>query len=370
MKQPVQSAFRPAADAGSAPAHTGSFGLALLFSSILASPLLGAQAADSGAFIVRVGRDTTAIERFIRTGNRIEAVGLARSPTTVVRRYTLWLTPELAVERFRTERDGAAAAEAAGPHGGAPPLVAQFYLPWEVALMRAVRAGRDSLVVANGENRVARELRRTGSEVTLLNQFDGEMRARIDDRGRILGITIAGGSSVERVRWLDFDALARDYAARDAAGRGMGVLSPRDSVGATVGGATVLVDYSRPALRGRTVESLAPPGAVWRTGANNATTLRTSRSLQFGDLTVPAGTYSLFTIPGRTGWTLILNRQTGQSGLAHDPAQDLGRVPMQVRALSAPVEQFTIVVGGEAAGGVLRLQWGRTEAFIPFRVVS
>jgi hypothetical protein len=346
------------------------FTLAMLSSAGLAGQA-GAQTADSAAFIVRVGRDTTAIERFVRVGNRIDAVGLSRSPTTVVRRYTLWLTADGAVERYRTEREGAAATEAAGPHGGAPLLVAQFYLPWEVALMRAVRAGRDSLVVANGETRVARALRRTGTgEVTLMNQFDGEMRARIDDRGRVLSIAIAGGSSVERVRWLDFDGLAREYASRDAAGRGLGILSPRDSTMATVGNAAVLVDYSRPSLRGRTVESLAPAGAVWRTGANNATTLRTSQPLRFGNLTVPAGTYSLFTIPNATGWTLIVNRQTGQSGLDHDPAQDLGRVPMQVRQLSSLVEQFTIVVAAEAGGGVLRLQWGRTEAFIPFRVGS
>jgi hypothetical protein len=278
------------------------------------------------------------------------------------------LTPELGVERYRTEREGAAATETAGPHGGAAPLFAQFYVPWEVALMRAYGSGRDSVILANGANRLARAFRRTGAgQVTLMNQFDVEMRARVDERGRIQSIALAGGSSVERVRWLDFDALARDFAARDAAGRGLGVLSPLDSAEATVQGGSILVEYSRPSLRGRTVESLAPAGVVWRTGANNATTIRISQALRFPNLTLAPGTYSLFTIPNRSNWTLIFNRQTGQSGLDYDASQDVGRVQMIVRELTAPVEQFTIVVEPETGGGVLRLRWGRVEASAPFR---
>jgi hypothetical protein len=106
---------------------------------------------------------------------------------------------------------------------------------------------------------------------------------------------------------------------------------------------------------------------VWRTGANAATQFRTNVPLTVGGQQVPAGTYTLWTlaVPGR--YQLIINKQTGQWGTQYDPAQDLVRVPAQVRPLSSPVEQFTIAVeptGGNA--GIIRLQWGAQELAVPF----
>jgi hypothetical protein len=80
---------------------------------------------------------------------------------------------------------------------------------------------------------------------------------------------------------------------------------------------------------------------------------------------VPAGRYTLFSIPRADGGLLIVNRQTGQTGTAYDPARDLGRVPLRARPLAAPVELFTIAVDG--AAGLLRLQWERTELVVPVR---
>ena len=74
---------------------------------------------------------------------------------------------------------------------------------------------------------------------------------------------------------------------------------------------------------------LVPYGQVWRTGANAATTLVTPRDLRIGDTPVPAGTYTLYTLPGESEWQLIINRQTGQWGTEYDQAQDLARIPMQ-----------------------------------------
>jgi len=335
------------------------------------SAALRAQRADSAAFIVRLGRDTTAVERYVRTADRIEAVGLSRSPRTTVRRYTAWLTPDGGVARYALGREAEALSEATPAVAGAIPLNGQFFFTWELALMRAHRSGSDSTVVTmmSGNTPRPTTIRRTGpSAYALPNQFDVAMRARLDDRGRLQSVTVDGGTTVERLAWVDFDAMAREYAARDAAGSGMGTLSPLENLRVTVSGAQIGVDYSRPSLRGRPLDMLVPPGAVWRTGANAATSITTDRPLHFGSLAVPAGEYSIFTIPQANSWTLILNRQTGQSGLEHDAALDLGRVAMQVRTLDTPVEQFTIVVEPDGQGGVLRLRWGRTEAFIPFRV--
>jgi hypothetical protein len=111
-----------------------------------------------------------------------------------------------------------------------------------------------------------------------------------------------------------------------------------------------------------------PYGQVWRTGANRATHFTTDRDLVIGGTAVPAGSYTLFSIPAAQGWTLIVNRRTEINGTSYDAAHDLARIPMQTRVLSAPVEDFTIRVDPEGSGGLLRLQWDRTEAFVPIAV--
>jgi hypothetical protein len=83
---------------------------------------------------------------------------------------------------------------------------------------------------------------------------------------------------------------------------------------------------------------------------------------------IPPGKYTLFTMPTEKGWTLIVNRQTGQWGTEHDASQDLARIPMRVQRLPTPVEQFTIFVEPRGAGGTLRLLWDTTEANAQFSV--
>jgi hypothetical protein len=111
---------------------------------------------------------------------------------------------------------------------------------------------------------------------------------------------------------------------------------------------------------------------VWRTGANEATHFETDRDLVFGTgsdtLAVPAGRYTLFSVPERDGGWLIINRETGQAGTAYDSTKDLGRVRLVARPLSAPVETFTIRAETEAGANLLRLQWDNAERVVPFRV--
>jgi len=155
-------------------------------------------------------------------------------------------------------------------------------------------------------------------------------------------------------------------ASSGTAARQQPPASPRDTARGTVGGVNVLVDYGRPSKRGRTIfaaDGLAPYGKVWRTGANAATTLVTSGDLLVGSTRLPAGTYTLYTVPGPDQWQLVINRQTGQWGTVYDESRDLARVPMTVRTLSAPAEQFTIAVDG----GALTMRWDTTEASVPLR---
>lgn len=137
----------------------------------------------------------------------------------------------------------------------------------------------------------------------------------------------------------------------------------------TVDGAKISITYGRPSLKGRTVgKEVAPFGKPWRTGADEATTLTTDKALKIGTVAVPAGTYTLFTLPGETEWQLIVSKQTGQWGTQYAEGQDLGRVPMKVETTSQPTEQLTISVEDTPAGGTLKVSWGTTSASVPFTV--
>jgi hypothetical protein len=145
--------------------------------------------------------------------------------------------------------------------------------------------------------------------------------------------------------------------------------SPHETAKATVGGATISVEYGRPYMRGRKIMGgLVPYGQVWRTGADAATTLTTSKALAIGGATVPAGKVTLYTLPAEAGWKLIINKQTGQWGTEYDQAQDLARVDLTKKALSAPVDQLTIAIEPAGDGGVLKISWETTELSVPFTV--
>lgn len=145
--------------------------------------------------------------------------------------------------------------------------------------------------------------------------------------------------------------------------------SPHESTKAVVGGKSITITYGRPYVKGRNVwaGSLAPYGKVWRTGADDATTITTEGDVMLGSLHVPAGTYSLFTIPGEKEWTLVLNKVAKQWGAYnYDEKQDLGRAKMAAKKLGSPVEQLTISVQpGKGNMGVLKIAWSDTEASIP-----
>ena len=125
----------------------------------------------------------------------------------------------------------------------------------------------------------------------------------------------------------------------------------------------VTIDYGQPHARGRAiVGGLVPYDRVWRTGANAATSLSTDVDLTIGGARVPRGRYTLYTLPTRAGWKLIINRQTGQSGTDYDPKQDLARVDLRARTLREPLESFTIWLAPTGAGrGALRMGWGTVE---------
>jgi hypothetical protein len=151
-------------------------------------------------------------------------------------------------------------------------------------------------------------------------------------------------------------------------------LSPPAKAEVSVTGADISIDYSAPSIRKRIIfGGLVPYGQVWRTGANAATTLKTSGDLKIGDLMVPAGTYTLYSLPTADGMQLIVNKQTGQWGTVYDAKQDLGRVPMKVAETSAPLE--TMVIDFEnTMGGMgmteLHVKWADRDASVEINVAK
>jgi hypothetical protein len=377
---------------------------------VLATVVAAAPAAaqvDSAGLVTVLGRDTLALERWVRTPQRITAEAVVRAPRTTYRRYVLDLAPDGTMRRFEervydpstpggpatrseifeaadggwtrtlAQGDSVATARIEAP-AQALPWVDLVHWPFELVLMRA-RGGQGGAapLLAGGRALAYTVAPAQGGGWTLTHPLRGPSVAQVDAQGRLVSLDAAGTTRkvvVTRVPWLELDAPAARWAQADREGRGMGDLSGRGREEATVAGARILVDYGQPQRRGRDIfPGVVQWGQVWRTGANRATHFTTDRALVLGDpatgtLEVPAGEYTLFSIPQEDGGWLIVNRQTGQNGTSYDAARDLGRVRMRRGTLAAPVEVFTIRAESAGQGGVLRLSWDDTEFVVPFRV--
>jgi hypothetical protein len=144
--------------------------------------------------------------------------------------------------------------------------------------------------------------------------------------------------------------------------------SPPATLKQRVGTTEIEIVYSRPSLKGRVmIGQVEPFGKVWRTGANNATTMAFSKDVKLGGKDVPAGKYALFTIPGEEAWTIILNRNAGQWGaFSYDEAADVARVAVRPVRLSEPVETFEIGINDLRDGSAtINLSWDRIRVPIP-----
>lgn len=132
------------------------------------------------------------------------------------------------------------------------------------------------------------------------------------------------------------------------------------------GGKSITMDYSSPRLKGRKVGGeIAPFGQVWRTGANEATTFVTTSDVMVGGTHVPAGSYTIFTVPNKDKWTLIISKKTGEWGTDYPgEKEDLARIDMKAGTSSAPVENFTISFDKGAKGCTLKLAWDTTTASV------
>jgi hypothetical protein len=153
---------------------------------------------------------------------------------------------------------------------------------------------------------------------------------------------------------------------------GLAQRNPRGTAKISVGGKTISVEYGRPSLKGRSVADMLAKlklGDFWRLGADKSTTFSTAADLQFADVTVPNGEYSLWAErEADSSWKLVFNKQHGQWGTQHDASQDLVSVPLNETKASNSAEMVTIGLTKQGSGGVITIQWGDMMLTASFEV--
>ena len=366
-----------------------------------------AQRAHEEGFVVCLGEDTLAVERYTRSATTLASEIVLRVPAARRVTYTAALDPvgdvmsmDLVVTplledarpprvsrgllRFRgdtadvqlTLGDSTRVLKVPA-RPGSMPLAAFSHALVEQAILRASRLGLDSVafdwVGVGAPVAYPTYVSRRKDGAVVVGFFDAPAVATMDSTGRMLaldGTATTAKVEVRRVQSPDLEHFARTFASAEAAHGPVGQLSPRDTAWGEIGHARLMVDYGRPSRRGRVVFGQVVPWArVWRTGANEATQLTTDTPLVLGGERIPAGTYSLWTIPRPDGATLIVNRRTGQWGTHYERTLDVARVEMARETLAHAVEQFTIAIEPSAESGVLRLSWESTSYLVPVSVV-
>jgi hypothetical protein len=364
-------------------------------------------------FVALLGRDTISVERVTRQGNRVTSDEVDRFPRVRERHTEITLSDSGRIERLvmdvrtpsdseqlrdrhivaevgkdtvqLTKRDGKGSTTwKYATNGGIPTAhVDQMYSLYELRFQEARRRGAAGHrapgdTVMQRQFYIDREfdrfpmnhgvIRLVGADKAEIEHdwLAGTGAATFDSSGHMLTYSGARTTYLVEARRVpevpDIQTLATQFAAAEAKS-GARSLSVRDTVRAKIGAASFTVDYSRPLARGRTLlGGIVPYDVVWRTGANAATQFTTSAPITLAGLQLPAGGYTLWTVPRARGVELIVNKQTGQWGTSYDRSRDLGRAPMTTDSLTAPVEQFTIAIAGkDARSGALTMAWG------PFR---
>lgn len=369
----------------------------LTVASLLAAPMLPAQTAS---LVYKLGTDTVAIEQYTRSGNKISGEMVQRNGPTVSRVvYDMTLGSDnrpTAANISRFNGDGTPVANS--------PTTTRFKFTADSAIRENVfpdSVQRRAFAVAKamvnfptfvyGPTEILMALKKSGTSIDSLPAIG--LTGNIAMTGMVPAggdtLKLRGGAYAMLLRYDAKGALqsvdgsfttnkamgTRGTKSFDVAAvaRGMkptGVLSVRDEARASFGpGGMVLIDYGRPLVRERTVwgGTLVPFDSVWRAGANDATHLFTTRTLDIGTMKLAPGMYTLWVQHTKSGTFLIVNKQTGIWGTQYDASQDVGRVALTMTPTSSHVEEFTIVVKAlSGTRGSIEIAWGAMMGAVPF----
>ena len=374
--------------------------LAAVFFSLAGAPAV-AQTGQTGYFLTRLGQDTIALEQFSLDAQGFRGSCVVRSPRTTVREYSARFNAEGNLENFHvisTPSNGAPANDrefvysddsvhvtvkqdtsttryTVAAQGRPLPFFIDLFEGWQFSLQRALKRNDKQFGVLSSKHVLSYAVEGSSPGALELKNPDGDfgpIHVEVGKEGGLERFDMTATTDkfvVERIPSVDVKAMAKEFAERERSGHALGVLSPRDTVRAEINGAHLMVDYGRPAVRGRIIfGQIVPWDSIWRTGANAATQLITDKEIQFGSITVPPGTYSLFTLPEKDRWLLVINSQHGQWGTNYDRSKDLARLPLDIKNREDLVERFTFGIDPDARGGLLRFEWEHITASIPFTV--
>ena len=378
--------------------------IALTFLMLVAGAL--PLAAQPASFVYRLGKDTLAIEQYTRTATSMNGEMVQRSGVAIARiQYSVTLGKDgrpTAATIKRLLADGSMAPNAPSEtriQVRADSIVREIVFADSV--QRRAFAAKQALinfpVFIYGPTELLAGLRKgglvdsipalgfagnlgftgfssTAADTVRLRGGAYAMALRFDANSRLMSLD--GALTTNKVLatrgtgGLDMAAIAKSM-------KPTGALSLREVARGAFGpGGMVLIDYGRPSVRERSVWGgvLVPFDSVWRTGANDATHLFTTRVLTLGtpasgELLVPPGMYTLWVQHTRNGTSLIVSKHTGQWGTQYDVSRDLGRVPMTISATPTHVEEFTIMVRPLGANrGAVEMTWGPSMMSVPFSV--
>jgi hypothetical protein len=371
---------------------------------LAASALLSAGSelgAQDATILYRLGKDTAAVEQFSRSSAKLTGEMVQRTGAAVVRtQYELSLDkgritgatyrrrqadgtpiPNQPLEyRFAFRADSAVREvqfadstqrRAFAAPNAVPGAMTFLYAPMEVLgamgkgkrdSLPAIGLGGTAVGYVGLEQLVGDTLRikASGGAYPMILGFSKDGKLQSTD-GSFTTNKAIGTRSPGKV---DIASIARSM-------KPTGVLSPRQTAYAAFLQGPITVNYGSPAARGRSVwgGTLVPFDTIWRTGANEATHLATSKTIQFGDLTLAPGLYTLWTQHTRSGTFLIVNKQVGQWGTQYNAANDIGRVPLDMANAPEFVEDFTVTIRPLPQGrGAIDFAWGDKVATANFTV--
>lgn len=363
-----------------------------------------APANEQASFVTTLGRDTVVVESFTRTAQRLIGDIVVRVPSTMLCHYELDLGsagnvtrsvldvkpvgtngPERRVTLDYVGDSLRIDADSAGQHEKVTRAVEKNAYPqfmtgfgssyglysslgvYEV-LLAQLGANFDSVTIPSIDMQSGRTVKRDFVKRSPTKVDADYFRIAwthltLGDSGQIVSADASETTEktqTQRTAYIDPQKVAKQFASDDKNGKGLGVASPSVTEKATLGGKLVVMLYSSPRKRKRTIlGTVVPYDQVWRTGANQSTTLVTDAGFDLGGTSLPAGSYSVWTRPKKDGSVdLIINGQYGQWGTDYDKSRDVARVPMKVSTASKPQENFTIdITPTNGNSGEIKIAW-------------
>ncbi|MBE7174534.1 MAG: DUF2911 domain-containing protein [Williamsia sp.] len=383
--------------------------LVLLLTSVLAACHNDSAPAERYGFVARLGNDTVSLESVTRQGNRLVSDEVDRFPAVRVRHTEIELDSNGSIRRLvmdihtpgetekardcqviadvtkdsvlLSKKDGTGTLHRKFARNGSLIVahVPQMYSLYELYFAAAEKQPDFSMgsAVPMRQFYIDREFDRFplgnvvvrpsgGGKAEIQHDWlSGTGEATLDSAYHMLrysGARTTYKVNVERLSSPpDTKNIADRFAALETKGGAVRQLSVRDTARAQIGNATFTITYSRPLMRGRKLlGDVIPLDHVWRTGANAATQFTTPVNIHLAGMLVPAGTYTLWTLPHADGGVdLIVNKETGQWGTEYDYSRNLGITRMVAKAGGTPVEAFSIsILAKDAQHGTLVMEWG------------